>query len=107
MAKRSRESLLRAMQDANITGAEIARALDVTDSRISQLLSGDRMQEDQIKGICDKLGISADVIIYDKLGRISDSYDAEILKLYRELPPEWRVMIVQVMRLVAEKKADN
>lgn len=101
MAKYSRESLLRAMQDANISSAEIAHALDVSESRVSQLLGGERMHEDQIRGFCDKLGISADVVIYDQLGPISDSYDAEYLKLYQNLTPEARVLVVQMMRMLA------
>lgn len=100
MAKYSRESLLRAMQDANIRGADLARAVDIKPSRMSQLLNGDRMHEDQIKAICEELEISADVIIFDELGSISNEYDVEVLQLYRELEPESRILSIQLMRLL-------
>jgi len=92
------------MQDANISGADIANALGVSSSRVSQMLNGKRMHEDQIRTICDILGISADVLIHDSLGHVEDSYDLEFLRLYREMDPDARVTVIQLMRLITKKQ---
>lgn len=94
-----REALWQAMQDANVTGREMAKALGVSESRFSQLLNGSPMREDQIAILADRLGICADVIIFDRPPAGADPYESEYIQLYRrKLNHAQRVRLVQFLR---------
>lgn len=99
-----REALWQAMQDADVTGKEIAAALGLTEGRYSQLLNGRPIKEDQIKIICEVLAICADVIIFDRPHTPADEYEAEFIKLYRtKLNQTQRIRFVQFMREFADQ----
>ncbi len=97
MAKR--KALYQAMQDAEVTGKELAEALHITEGRFSQILNGDLLREDQIKTLCEMLSICADVIIFDRRHKPADQHEAEFVQLYRhKFNQSQRVRWVQFMR---------
>lgn len=97
MAKRTQ--LERAMQDAEVTGKELAAALGISNSRFSQILNGAPMKEAQMKCICEILNICADVILFDYETRPRSAHEEEFVYLFRnKLSDKGRTRLVQFMR---------
>lgn len=96
---RKRTQLERAMQDAGVTGTEIAAKLGISKSRFSQLINGAPMKESQIREVCEILKICADVIIFGYETRPRSDLEEEYMNLFRQkLNDKSRTRLVQLMR---------
>lgn len=84
------------MQDAGVSGRELANRLNISPARVSQLVNGEGMSEAQIRTVCEVLDISADTLIFDQAP--ADQHEAEYVRHYRRLDPECRVALVKIMR---------
>lgn len=99
MAKK-RLFLEQAVQDANLRGSDIAKALKITPGRWSQIMGGADMKESQIKEVAMMLKVSTDEIVFDT-DRPPEA-DQEFISLYRQLDPKAKVIVMQLMRYMAE-----
>ncbi len=101
MAKRTQ--LERAMQDAGVTGKDVAAALGISESRFSQILNGAPMKEAQMKCVCELLNICADVILFNYETRPRTALEEEFIILFRsKLNRRGQTRLVQLMRELGE-----
>ncbi|MFG1487613.1 helix-turn-helix transcriptional regulator [Oceanospirillum sp. HFRX-1_2] len=82
-----------AMQDAGVTHLEMAAAMNISRSRLSQILSGAEMKQSQITAACSLLGISADWLLTG-----GDPEHQELIDLYQKLSPEARAGLIKLLR---------
>ncbi len=94
-----RTELKIAMRESGMTGRYIAKKLQISESRFSQILSGAPIKESQIKMLCELLKISADVIIFNSGSQGGNPPEREYIELFRhKLSAKAQLRLIQMLR---------
>lgn len=98
-----RHRVRQAMREAGMNQSQLARALDVSPSRMSQIMAGADMNERQLRALCRILPITPCEVVFEQFRTIdgrgyANEAERELLERFRSLPKKAQLLLVEYLK---------